>query len=120
MKLNNEGILDDSGENVKVKPAVEVFFDILDENGWTADWADRTCDIPSLTTARIARELYENSRIKEGLTVEIEGKTLPLRLVSCMFYHLAQTELGFQLTRAIVKAMKSFVQNFLFEKGGEF
>jgi len=102
LKLNNDGILDDSGENVKVKPAVEAFFDILDENGWTADWADRTCGIPSLTTARIARELYENSGIKEGLTVEIEGKTLPLRPVSCMLYHLAQTELGFLLTRAIL------------------
>ena len=102
LKLNDDGIMDESGENVKVKPAIEAFFDILDENGWTADWADRVCDIPSLTTAKIARELYENSGIRENLKVEIEGKTLPLRPVGCMLYHLAQTELGFNLVRAVL------------------
>ncbi|GBD03242.1 Polysulfide reductase chain A [bacterium HR19] len=102
VKVNSGGVLDATGEEVEVKPAIEVFYDILKEKGWTADWADKTCDIPALTTARIARELWEHSGIKEGRTVTIGDKTFPLRPVSCMFYHTAQVEHGFQLTRAIL------------------
>lgn len=92
----------DFNETVKVKSVLKIFKDTLIDNGWTPEWADKVCDIPSLTTARIARELYKYSGIAEDRKIQIDGIEYPLRPVSFQLYHLSQVELGFQLTRAIL------------------
>ena len=83
-----------------VRPALQVYRDELDEAGITPDWADRVCGLPALTTARIARDLFDHSGIRENRTITIDGVTLPLRPVGIMAYHVAQQERGFQATRA--------------------
>lgn len=73
------------------------------EHTYTPAWADGICDLPPMTTARIARELFENAtigatiKLKDGDGNEIE---LPHRPVSMMAYHVSQQELGFPAIRA--------------------
>jgi anaerobic selenocysteine-containing dehydrogenase len=94
-----DGEYDVDGE--MVKPSLERLKDLLVSNGWTPDWADGVCGLPALTTARIARELYENAHI--GETITIEGTTFPYRPVAIMGYHVTQQELGFTACRAAIQ-----------------
>lgn len=48
--------------------------------GCTPEWAERICDVPATTVRRIASEMLEAATI--GATIEIEGRTLPLRPVA--------------------------------------
>ena len=98
--ITHKGEIKDIPQDAKLVPAYEILKEHLKD--YTPEWADEICGLPPLTTARIARELWENSGIKEGKTITINGKTLPLRPVSFMMYHVTQTELGFQLTRAVL------------------
>lgn len=64
--------------------------DVTAETGWmklaahvascTPEWAGPICDVPAATIRRIANEFLDHARI--GETVEIEGRTLPLRPVA--------------------------------------
>lgn len=47
---------------------------------YTPEWAETVCDVPADTIRRIANEYLENASI--GATIEIDGKTLPLRPVA--------------------------------------
>lgn len=47
---------------------------------YTPEWAAKICDVPADTIRRIANEYLENACI--GETIEIDGKTLPLRPVA--------------------------------------
>jgi anaerobic selenocysteine-containing dehydrogenase len=96
-----DGEYDVDGE--MVKPSLERLKDLLVSNGWTPDWADGVCGLPALTTARIARELYENAHI--GETITIEGTTFPYRPVAIMGYHVTQQELGFTACRAAIQVL---------------
>lgn len=90
--------------NETVKTAYERLLDHLKNNAYTPDWADQVCGLPPLTTARIARELYENSGVATGATITLDGITMPFRPVSIMAYHVAQQELGFLSVRAAIMA----------------
>jgi phenylacetyl-CoA:acceptor oxidoreductase len=46
----------------------------------TPEWAAAVCDVPAATIGRIAGEYLDHARI--GETIEIEGRTLPLRPVA--------------------------------------
>jgi len=47
---------------------------------YSPEWAAEICDVPAPTIRRIANEYLENASI--GATIEIDGKTLPLRPVA--------------------------------------
>ena len=47
---------------------------------YTPEWAETICDVPAATIRRIASEYLESASI--GATIEIDGKTLPLRPVA--------------------------------------
>jgi phenylacetyl-CoA:acceptor oxidoreductase len=47
---------------------------------YSPEWAAGICDVPAPTIRRIANEYLENASV--GATVEIDGRTLPLRPVS--------------------------------------
>ncbi|MGO9005417.1 MAG: molybdopterin-dependent oxidoreductase [Beijerinckiaceae bacterium] len=47
---------------------------------YTPEWASAICDVPATTIRRIANEYLEAASI--GATIEIDGKTLPLRPVA--------------------------------------
>lgn len=47
---------------------------------YTPEWAETICDVPAATIRRIANEYLEAAGI--GETIEIDGKTLPLRPVA--------------------------------------
>ncbi len=48
--------------------------------GCTPEWAAAICDVPAATIRRIANDFLDHARI--GETIEIEGRTLPLRPVA--------------------------------------
>ncbi len=47
---------------------------------YTPEWAARICDVPAETMRRVAGEFLENACV--GETIEIEGRTMPLRPVA--------------------------------------
>ena len=47
---------------------------------YTPEWAESICDVPAQTIRRIAGEYLDNATI--GATIEIDGRTLPLRPVA--------------------------------------
>ncbi|MBI2059953.1 MAG: molybdopterin-dependent oxidoreductase [Nitrospirae bacterium] len=87
-------------DGATVKPALERMKDHLTGKGYTPAWADSTCDIPSGTVERVARELASNANI--GGTTTIDGITLPLRPSAMMAYHVTQQELGMPAGRAAI------------------
>ncbi len=86
----------ESGQSVR--PAFEVVKEHVAQ--YTPEWAAEITGIPAETIRRIAAELGENAQI--GSTIEIDGHSLPYRPVAAMAYHMAQQELGFQATRAML------------------
>ncbi|MFQ5897614.1 MAG: molybdopterin-dependent oxidoreductase [Candidatus Methylomirabilia bacterium] len=83
---------------VKVKPAFQLFREHVAEA--TPEWAGEICSVPAETIQRVALELGQNAMI--GSTVVLDGVRLPYRPVSCMAYHMTQTELGFETIRAMI------------------
>jgi len=47
---------------------------------YTPEWAEKICDVPARTMRRIAAEYLDHARV--GATIEMDGKTLPLRPVA--------------------------------------
>jgi phenylacetyl-CoA:acceptor oxidoreductase len=47
---------------------------------YTAEWAERICEVPAETIRRIAQEYLEHARV--GATIDIDGMTLPYRPVA--------------------------------------
>jgi phenylacetyl-CoA:acceptor oxidoreductase len=64
--------------DVEGKTAYEMLVEHIAK--YTPEWAQTVCDVPAATIRRIAGEYLENACI--GETVDIDGKTLPLRPVS--------------------------------------
>jgi anaerobic selenocysteine-containing dehydrogenase len=89
-------------------PAFQLYRDHLAQ--YSTQWADGICDLPTLTVARIARELFENSNLQGNLTpngeIDVDGVTLPYRPVSMMAYHVSQQELGFSAVRAAINVFQ--------------
>ncbi len=50
------------------------------EREFTPEWAAKVCDVPADTIRRVANEYLDHAQI--GATIEIEGRTLPLRPVA--------------------------------------
>jgi anaerobic selenocysteine-containing dehydrogenase len=73
-------------EGVKVRPAFQVFKDILKE--CTPAKISKITTIPAETIQRIAREFAKNAQI--GSTIRIEGRALPLRPSAFNYYRGAQ------------------------------
>jgi anaerobic selenocysteine-containing dehydrogenase len=69
-------------ESISCKPAFQLFKEILEE--CTAEKMSELTTVPAQTIRRIAREMAKAAQI--GATITIEGRTLPLRPVSYIFY----------------------------------
>lgn len=71
---------------VKVRPAFQVFKDILAE--CTPEKMSKITDVPAETIRRIAHEFHDAAQI--GTTITIEGRELPLRPAAYNYYRGAQ------------------------------
>jgi anaerobic selenocysteine-containing dehydrogenase len=71
---------------VKCKPAFQLFKENLDEA--TPEAVEKITTVPAATTERIAREMHKAADI--GATIEIEGKSYPLRPIGYNYYRGAQ------------------------------
>jgi phenylacetyl-CoA:acceptor oxidoreductase len=67
-------------ENVEVKTAFQMLLDHM--ASYTPEWAKGECDIPAAKIRQVADEFIAHARV--GETIEIEGRTLPLRPVAIM------------------------------------
>ena len=67
-------------DGVEAKPSFRLLIEHM--AGYSPDWAAGECDIPAERIRRIAAEYLAHARV--GETVEIEGRTLPLRPVAVM------------------------------------
>lgn len=84
-------------EGRQCKPAFQRFRDILDE--CSPEEMEKITTVPPETTRRIAREFSEAAEI--GATIEIDGRTMPLRPAGYNYYRGAQGhKLGFQTNHA--------------------
>ncbi|HLC42624.1 MAG TPA: molybdopterin-dependent oxidoreductase [Methylomirabilota bacterium] len=82
----------------KLKTAFQLFKEHVAKS--TPEWAASVCGVPADQIRRVALELGQNAMI--GSTITLDGVTLPYRPVSCMAYHMAQQEQGFQALRAMI------------------
>ena len=84
-------------EGKECKPAFQCFKDILDE--CSPEEMEKVTTVPAETTRRIAREFAEAADI--GATIEIDGRTMPLRPAGYNYYRGAQGHKhGFQTNHA--------------------
>jgi anaerobic selenocysteine-containing dehydrogenase len=84
-------------EGKECKPAFQKFRDIVD--ACTPEEMEKITTVPAATTYRIAREFAKAATI--GATIEIDGRTLPLRPAGYNYYRGAQGhKLGFQTNHA--------------------
>ena len=67
-------------EAVEVRPAFALMIEHMGR--FSPEWAAGECDVPAATIRRIADEFVAHARV--GDTIEIEGRTLPLRPVGIM------------------------------------
>ncbi|GIX47178.1 MAG: molybdopterin oxidoreductase molybdopterin-binding subunit [Candidatus Tectimicrobiota bacterium] len=84
-----------------LKPAFQVLKEHLAQ--YSPEWAASICGVPSDHIYWLAQDLIEHAML--GSTVVVDGIPLPYRPVAIMAYHVAQQELGFQLTRALLLLM---------------
>jgi anaerobic selenocysteine-containing dehydrogenase len=84
-------------EGKECKPAFQCFKDILDE--CSPEEMEKVTTVPAETTRRIAREFSAAADI--GATIEIDGRTMPLRPAGYNYYRGAQGHKhGFQTNHA--------------------
>ena len=84
-------------EGKKCKPAFQKFVDILED--CTPEKMSEFTTVPAETIVRIAREFSDAATI--GATIEIDGRTLPLRPAGYNYYRGAQGHKhGFQTNHA--------------------
>ena len=94
-RLALEGTFEVDGK--ACKPAFQRFRDILD--GCSPDEMEKVTTVPAETTRRIAREFAAAATI--GATIDIDGRTLPLRPAGYNYYRGAQGHKhGFQTNHA--------------------
>jgi len=94
-KLALEGTFEVDGK--ECKPAFQRFIDILDD--CSPEDTEKFTTVPAETTWRIAREFAVAATI--GATIEIDGRTLPLRPAGYNYYRGAQGHKhGFQTNHA--------------------
>jgi len=94
-KLALEGTFEVDGK--ECKPAFQRFIDILDD--CSPEDTEKFATVPAETTWRIAREFAVAATI--GATIEIDGRTLPLRPAGYNYYRGAQGHKhGFQTNHA--------------------
>ena len=67
-------------EGAEARPAFELLIEHIAK--FTPEWAELECDVPAETIRRIADEFLAHARV--GQTIEIDGRTLPLRPVGIM------------------------------------
>ncbi len=67
-------------EHISARPAFELLRDHM--AAFTPEWAEGECDVPADTIRRISDEFVAHARV--GETIEIDGKTLPLRPVGIL------------------------------------
>jgi len=65
-------------EQVEVRTAYDKAKDVIQHH--SPEWAEKICDVPAITMRRIANEMLAAASI--GATIDIEGRTLPLRPVA--------------------------------------
>ena len=65
-------------EDVEVKPSFQVLLEHM--ANYTPEWASTICDVPAETMDRVAKEYIDHACV--GETIEIDGRTLPLRPVA--------------------------------------
>ncbi len=94
-RLALEGTFEVNGKTCK--PAFQRFRDILDE--CSPEEMEKVTTVPADTTRRIAREFAAAATI--GATIDIDGRTLPLRPAGYNYYRGAQGHKhGFQTNHA--------------------
>lgn len=94
-KLALEGTFEVDGK--VCKPAFQRFIDILDD--CSPEETEKLTTVPAATTWRIAREFAAAATI--GATIDIDGRTLPLRPAGYNYYRGAQGHKhGFQANHA--------------------
>ena len=94
-KLALEGTFEVNGK--ECKPAFQRFRDILDD--CSPEETEKFTTVPAATTWRIAREFAAAATI--GATIDIDGRTLPLRPAGYNYYRGAQGHKhGFQTNHA--------------------
>jgi len=94
-RLALEGTFEVDGKTCK--PAFQRFRDILD--GCSPEDVEKVTTVPAATVRRIAREFAAAATI--GATIEIDGRTLPLRPAGYNYYRGAQGHKhGFQTNHA--------------------
>ncbi|MEK9723935.1 MAG: molybdopterin-dependent oxidoreductase, partial [Rhodospirillaceae bacterium] len=64
----------------EARPAFALLVDHMAD--YSPEWAEAECDVPAATIRRVADEFIDHARV--GATIEIEGRTLPLRPVGIM------------------------------------
>jgi len=110
-KLALEGTFEVEGK--ECKPAFQRFKDILDE--CSPEEMEKITTVPAETIRRIAREFFKAADI--GATIEIDGRTLPLRPAAYNYYRGAQgRKLGFQTNHAF--KMVNFLAGNIDAPGG--
>ena len=67
-------------EQITVKPVFQLMLEHMQP--YSPDWAANECEVPAATIRQVADEFLAHACI--GETIEIEGKTLPLRPVAVM------------------------------------
>lgn len=67
-------------DSVEVRPAFQLLLEHVRD--CTPEWAQRECEVSASQIRRIAQEYVAHARV--GATIEIEGRTLPLRPVSTL------------------------------------
>jgi len=94
-KLALEGTFQVEGK--ECKPAFQKFLDILED--CSPEAMEKITTVPAETTRRIAREFSKAAQI--GATIDIDGRTLPLRPAAYNYYRGAQGhKYGFQTNHA--------------------
>jgi len=84
---------------VECKPGFQKFKEILEDCAPEA--MEKITTVPAATTRRIAKEFYDAAEVAQDSTIEIDGRTLPLRPAGYNYYRGAQGHKhGFQTNHA--------------------
>lgn len=75
-------------EGKKCRPAYQAFKDILDD--CSPQEMEKITTVPAATVRKLAQDMYQASEIENNSTIEIDGRTMPLRPVGYNYYRGAQ------------------------------
>ncbi len=94
-------------EGVPCKPAFQLFKEILED--CTPEKMSEICTVPAETIARIAREFAAAAQI--GSSIEVEGRTLPLRPASYIYYRGASAHKYSSMSNHSYKMVNMLIGN---------